>query len=793
MRRLAYLLSQFPELHETFILRELAGLRRRGVAVTVYSLKTCRDDIIHPEVEDLGAIVVTCPFVLSWAVWAAQLVWLVRRPRRYLGALWWALWGQRRCPREALKSAFAFPKVIRFADHLHRRAIDHVHAHWMTQPATAAVIMSRLLDIPFSVTAHAWDIHVPHPLLGYKLVAADWVTTCTHYNQEYLRSLIAEQLRGKVLLHYHGLDPRQFDPDLTSVGDDPDGGDDAGPPLLLSIGRMVETKGFPCLIEALARLVARGVQARLTIVGTGPLRKELVRAVAGHRLDDVVTLAGPEPQVGIRRKLRRCRAFVLPCVIARNGDRDGIPNVILEAMAMARPVVTTAVSGIPEIVRHGDTGLLVPPEDSRALAEALERVLSDDHLANALGLRARAAVRAQFDLERNTAALLATFEQRVFARQEPVTVALVIWSLAVGGAERVVAQLARGLDRRRFRPVVWCLNEAGELGRALREDGVEVIGLGKRHGIDPWLPWRLAADFRARRVVVAHTQLWGGNLWGRLGAWLAGVPVVIAHEHGLERWRGRWHDLVDRVLARVTSRVAFVAEAAAEQYRRRVGVAAARTAVIANGVEVERFASAPGRARDLPSGFAAADGPVLLAIGRLVPEKGYDHLLQAMVAVRARLPRARLLIAGDGPLAGALEATRARLRLDDAVFFLGSRADVPELLASAEVVVQASTKEAAPLAVLEAMAAGRPVVATAVGGIPGVITDGRTGRLVAAGSPTALSDAIVDALLRPEQARVWGEAARDYVRAEHGVERMVAAYEALYEECLSDCSAVSSR
>jgi len=389
-RRIAYIVSQFPEFHETFILREIVDLRRRGHEITIFSLKDCDDSLVHPEAEPLMKETVYSPFFLSPRVWWAQWYWLLRRPGRYLSELARLCAGVVRAPIATMKSLVLFPKLMHYAQLISERGIPNVHAHWATIPATAGRVVARMTGARWGFTAHAWDIFVRNPLLSEKLIAADWVFTCTDFNRRHLVELVP-QAAARIHLVYHGV---RIPEEQTAQAAEP-----GQRPLLFCVGRLVETKGYPYLIDACAKVHGRGIPFRCVAVGEGPLRERLQRLIEDRELSDVIELRGKLAHAEVQALYRRARAFVLPSIVATNGDRDGIPNVILEAMAAGLAVVSTRVSGIPEAVVDGETGRLVTPRRADELADALQEILEDGERAATMGLAARSRAKQLFGEE----------------------------------------------------------------------------------------------------------------------------------------------------------------------------------------------------------------------------------------------------------------------------------------------------------------------------------------------------------------------------------------------------------
>jgi glycosyltransferase involved in cell wall biosynthesis len=366
----------------------------------------------------------------------------------------------------------------------------------------------------------------------------------------------------------------------------------------------------------------------------------------------------------------------------------------------------------------------------------------------------------------------------------PRVVLYVIGSLPPNGAERVLLDLVRHLDRARFRPVVCCLHAGGPLLPAFEAAGAKVVVLGKRSR------WEVSILAKLRRVIaeegpaLIHTHLFPADAWGRAAALLAGVPAVST-AHSSDPWRG-WHQrLADGILSRLTERVVAVSEGVARSRRERERVPAATLTTIPNGIDLDRF-DARRDVGPLRAALGLPDGVRTVGIvGRLHPAKGHPELFEAVRQLLEGGLRLAVLAVGDGELRGELEGLARRLGLEGAVRFLGRRDDVAELLNVLDVYAMPSRWEGLPISLLEAMAASRPIVASAVGGIPEVITHGETGLLVPPGDPHALAAAVRRLLEAPEEARRMGEAARRAVRARFDVATMARRYEGLYEEVLA--------
>ena len=402
----AYVLKRYPRLTETFILNEIRAMERLGERLRIFSLLPPEPPPHHPMVAEVRAPVFAPPVGRM-----ARMTLLVRShvavaraaPLNYART---ALLALRRTltSRHPLSLWRQFARAGVVAAACRREGVRHIHAHFANAPTSVAHFAHRMTDIPFSFTAHAKDIYLSRPVvLRRHLQAAQFVTTCTAYNGEYLRRLVPELDPRRIRVVYHGIDLQTF----VTAGRDARPSGAARRARILAVGRLVPKKGHEDLLAACAALRDRGAEFDCEIVGSGPLRAALEAEVRRHGLGDRVVLRGAMTHRELVELYRRADLFVLAPRIAADGDRDGIPNVIAEAMASGVPVVATDVSGIPELVRHERTGLLAPSRDPAALADAMQRLLTDRALGVRLAREARSVLEQQFDLWRTTCELQA--------------------------------------------------------------------------------------------------------------------------------------------------------------------------------------------------------------------------------------------------------------------------------------------------------------------------------------------------------------------------------------------------
>lgn len=393
----AYIIGSYPLLTTTFIDREIESLRASGQPIQILAVRRPQGTL-SAEQARLGRDVTYMLPLNVLTFFMAFFAILLSRPTAVASVAWYLLSRPGQRPKARAMTAVHLLQGI-YAAHLIRPwRPAHIHAHFADRATTIALVAGRLLDIPFSFTAHANDIYVNPVLLDEKMAGAKFVATCTGYNQQHLVAL-ANGSGGKIKRIYHGLDAAAYQANGQH--------DKSGPrERLLAVGQLREKKGFTYLLQACRALLDAGYDFDCHVVGGGPLREALAAEIEALDLAQTVQLLGAQPHERVVAEFGQASLFVLPAVLGADGDRDGIPNVILEAMAMELPVVSTDHSGIPEVVHDGQTGLLVPPADAPALAKALARLLDDPELGRQMGRNGRQFVLANFDIDRNAALLL---------------------------------------------------------------------------------------------------------------------------------------------------------------------------------------------------------------------------------------------------------------------------------------------------------------------------------------------------------------------------------------------------
>lgn len=397
LKPVAFILKGYPRLSETFIAQEIEALERRGLDIRIISLRHPTDRAVHPVHRRIKAPVNYLPEYLHrepgrvWRAWRT-----VRRWPGYPGArrLWLADLRRDHGPNRIRR----FGQALVLAAELDG-AVNHLHAHFLHTPASVARYTAHLTGLPWSCSAHAKDIWTtPEWEKREKLAEAAWLTTCSRAALDHLAALAPlANAKDKVALVYHGIDLDQFPPPAAPASRR-DGGDRSDPVRLLSVGRAVEKKGYDDLLAALAQLPP-ALHWRLDHIGGGVLAAELARQARRAGIDGRITWHGAQPQEAVLAAYGRADIFVLASRVAKDGDRDGLPNVLMEAQSQALPCLATKVSAIPELITHGDTGILVAAGDRAALRDALAELIAAPARRQALGRAGQSRVRAAFSHE----------------------------------------------------------------------------------------------------------------------------------------------------------------------------------------------------------------------------------------------------------------------------------------------------------------------------------------------------------------------------------------------------------
>lgn len=398
-------MSRFPHLPETFILREMNEMGQFGWDIALYPLIKQEQTVIHDEAQPWLDKAQPLPF-FSAGVLTANLRTLFKKPGRYL-----SLWGQAiaqnlSSPNLLIRAIALLPKAVYAAELMQAEGIKHIHAHYATHPALVAWAIKQLTGISYSVTVHAHDIFVRTAMLDTKMREATFVAAISNFNRDYLGDKVGQWVKEKIFIVHCGIQPEKYSakPRQWQPGERFE---------LITIGSLQPYKGQKVLVEACALLRDKGIPFRCRVIGSGEEKENLERQIAQHNLQNEFFLLGGKKQSEVAELLATAHCYLQPSIITPSGKMEGIPVALMEAMAGELPVLASALSGIPELVRPGETGYLVPPAEAQALADMIEKIYHEPAEAARLAANGRALVLQEFELRENVEQLAKLFNRFV--------------------------------------------------------------------------------------------------------------------------------------------------------------------------------------------------------------------------------------------------------------------------------------------------------------------------------------------------------------------------------------------
>jgi colanic acid/amylovoran biosynthesis glycosyltransferase len=392
--RIGYVVKRYPRFSETFIVNEILAHEAAGLDVEIFSIRPCNDTHYQNRISEVRA-----PHTqISSASRKASAFWMqAKRLENRFPDVWRIL------AAEQFADGVSVCQALDLAEAAQDNGITHLHAHFATLPTTVARLASQFARIPYSLTAHAKDIFHDsvHPGdLRQKLEDAAAIVTVSEFNLEHLTQLLGQQ-NGSLHRVYNGMHLDEFSFEEPGNRE----------PVILGVGRLVEKKGFGYLVRACRTIRNSGLDFSCVIVGSGEEEESLRQLILKLDLADIVSLEGPMPQSEVKQWLHRAAVLAAPCVVGEDGNRDGLPTVLLEAMAMGTPCVATDVTGIPEVIDDGHTGLIVAQHDTDSLAKALKRLLTDKSLRATVAEHARGRIEDDFDAHRTSGQIRNIFDQ----------------------------------------------------------------------------------------------------------------------------------------------------------------------------------------------------------------------------------------------------------------------------------------------------------------------------------------------------------------------------------------------
>ncbi|GAA2113637.1 glycosyltransferase family 4 protein [Kocuria atrinae] len=784
-RKTAYVLKVYPRFSETFIVTEILAREAAGESLEIFALRPTTDTRFHPEIARVQAPVTFLPkpYKLSdaWALFADATATIPGFARRYAELL----------PELATYDAADVHQAVHLACEVSRRGITHLHAHFGSLAGQTAEVAALLAGIQYSVTTHAKDIFhesVVPARLGRTIARSHHIITISEYNLNHLATQYPDHA-DKLHLVYNGLELERFpySPPAAVNG--------SRPLQIAAVGRMVEKKGFFDLVAAAGRLVAKGIPVEVRIAGEGDLFARIQTAIDIAGLNHVITLLGARTQQEVRDLLTWADVFAAPSIVGADGNADGLPTVLLEAMASGVPCVASTVTGIPEAIEHGVTGFLHTPGDVDELVSALATIADPAFDRQAMAAAGRRHIDNRFDSHSQARTLVALEDGRFDDVVESVVpsvprisetaddaqttppvmdlhgkrIAYVcvdpgIPVFGTKGASVHVQEVVREFIRRGADVTIFATRTGDDMPADL--DGVEVVHRpiktketaereGAQHAVGAEFAFQIAAggfDLVYERYSLFSTALAQVAPAGIPGILEVNAPLIDeqrTHRHLVDE------KLAHRALVEQTSAAAHTIAVSAMVADWVAGTTGgADVTVVPNGVNTDRIA--PGEDP------LEHDRPTVAFVGTLKPWHGVETLVEAAALAQQDWD---LRIIGHGPQGDSLRARVKDAGLQHRVSFTGAVTPeaVPGLLTDCSIAtapypaVAAEDSYFSPLKVYEYLAAGLPVVASAIGQIPQILDGTDAGVLVAPSDAQALADAIdelvVDAERRDRMAR----------------------------------------
>lgn len=406
----AYVLLHFPYFTETFVADEIQAIQNLGVKVKILSLLGPGEGPVQPVSEELLSVVIYPPSIVSLKLWTSQLKYILRAPRRYFQTLLTLL----QCPHSRMymtslaKRLVIFLKAVAFTDRFKDLHVDMLHTHFAWLSGAAVWTMAQFLELPYTVTVHAFDLFSSTDFVNLVCGEATSIVSISEYNKRHLSKVGIRSVEAISVIHcgvdldrFVFLSPLERDRPLDSKL------------RILSVGNLVQKKGHQYLIRACKLLLEEGYSFECTIIGEGPLRNDLSRLIKSVGLQDHVRLIGARKHPEIDESYYNHDLFVLASEVAETGDQDGIPVVLMEASAAGLPIISTKISGIPEIVKDKSTGYLVTPGDVPAIARAILDLRSNVATRARLAKNAHNLIELEFDIKKNSKRLVALFDEIV--------------------------------------------------------------------------------------------------------------------------------------------------------------------------------------------------------------------------------------------------------------------------------------------------------------------------------------------------------------------------------------------
>ena len=677
------------------------------------------------------------------------------------------------------QSGVDYLSFLKVAKILREKKIDVIHTH-NTQPLIDGTLGALLAGVRTIVhTDHSREFPDKR-----RYMFAEWLLSHFVYKMVGVSTPTSQDLikyerisPRKIATVLNGIDGSQFDITVDRQKKRMELGiTGKGPVIGLGV-RLSEEKGVAYLLRAMPEIIKRYPDITLVIAGKGDCEEDLKKEAAVLGIEKNTLFIGPRLDMPELKKV--FDVFVLPSL------REGLPTVLLEAMAAGCPIVATNVGGNHMAIAHGENGSLVESKNPKALATEIIRVLGDEQLRSRYAKRGLELFRTNFTAE----AMTAQYE-KLYLREDSkahgttpnkIKLMQITHDLSIGGLQQVVVKICRTIDRERFDVSVLCLRNLGEFVPEVEKLGIEVILLPqKQSGVDYLSFLKVAKILREKKIDVIHTHNTQPLIDGTLGALLAGVRTIVHTDHSREFPDKRRYMFAEWLLSHFVYKMVGVSTPTSQDLIKYERISPRKIATVLNGIDGSQFDITVDRQKKRMELGIAGKGPVIGLGVRLSRQKGITYLLQAMPEIIKRYPDITLVIAGKGDCEEDLKREAADLGIEKNTLFIGLRLDMSEVLKVLDLYVLPSLWEGLPIVLLEAMAVGCPIVATNVGGNHMAIAHGENGSLVESKNPKALATEIIRVLGDEQLRRRYAKRGLELFTTNFTAEAMTTRYEKLY-------------
>lgn len=730
MKKIVYILTAYPCPSETFAAREIYQLRKQGFEISIFAAKSKGEESTFIQ----SMPVYYRPTFLSFNSVLSIVSLCLGHPVRLLKFIALLVKLLFTCPKDAITVLANFHTVCFFTQIAKRQHIEHIHAYFLSWPACIALGTSILAKLPFSIAAHSRDIFVEKGNIQLKAKKTRFINCCTLQGLNYLKKKISHKYHNKLFLNYHGIELNEY-PYNKFCNQMEDSSK-----IVIAVGRLVAKKGFIHLVRAFSLIAQKHPQLSLIIAGDGPQKHLLRETITRLGLTDNIHLTGWLDHNQTIRLIRKADCLVVPSIIDINGDRDGIPNVILEAFSVGTPVIASNLSGISEVVSNELTGLLMSPGSKIELASAMDKLLTNEKLVTFLVDNAKKELITNFNIENNCSELANIFKNGGNCKKDKIKIAHIIEGFT-GGTCTYLCNVLDSLANSGFDITLICSFSRRDVEYVdkienLKRNGVKVHTVSMTRAINPIIDiyslFAITKILRKGKYDVVHTHCSKAGALGRIAARLAGTKRTFHSSHCFSFLRcgnfltKKIYLSTERLLAKFTTKFIAVSKADAHSAKKWKIFTDDKCVIINNGLSPNmnfRQENISDTVSKIKASFNLPKDTLVVATGcRLV---GYKGIFTFLEAAKLSKNNATFAIAGDGPLKPRIEKYITTNGLSNKVRLLGHISDMDRLYNICDLVALCSQREGQSYLLLEAMRANCTIIASDVPGNRELLDDER--------------------------------------------------------------------